>query len=322
MYFFHCNTSHIYSWYGGDSALFAHKDQKHRNGRNYNKKAIWKLSNKKTITRFRRWDDAKFLQCIWNVRYFSPIGQSLSNKNEATHAFWTFKFYRYFNSQINYTDWPMVQIILLGNKNLSRCNTLIKDENNPLYSSLDFIWIKRMKHCLQRMVDIDDLKALRSVSGCFVLDFAEQKLNEESFLNFNPNQCHKYVQYIKSVDEEKILFVIGQFLLNQKIQRQTKKNKQSSNKNNNINNNNNDDDDDDDEEEEHNDDDDLQHLNIPMVINKNLVQQIKKTVGFNYNDNLIINLLKRTFYTIDELDGSAEEDGDSTEAELDNDFDA
>ena len=210
----------------------------------------------------------------------------------------------------------MVQIILLGNKNLSRCNTLIKDENNPLYSSLDFVWIKRMKNCLQRMVDIDDLKALRSVSGCFVLDFVAEKLTDESFLNFNPNQCHKYVQYIKSVDEEKILFVIGQFLLNKKIQTKTKKN---------INNSTDEDDGDSDDEDDDDDDDDddvhdLQHLNIPIVINTNLVQQIKKTVGFNYNDNLIINLLKRTFNTIDQLDGSDEEDGDSTEAELDNDF--
>ena len=208
----------------------------------------------------------------------------------------------------------MVQIILLANKNLSRCNSLLKDENNSLYSSLDFVWIKRMKKCLESMVDIDGLKALRSVSGCFVLDITEESLTDKSFLNFDPSECHKYVQYIKSVDEEKILFVIGQYLLQKKLQTQINTKKPSKNNKNSDNvDNDTDVDDDNDSANDH-----FHHLNVPIVINQKLIKEIKKTVEFNYNDTLIINLLKRMFNTIDELDGSDEENGDSTESELDN----
>ena len=123
----------LYSWYGGKHAVFASPEQINKNGRNYNKRPIWKQTNPKNITRFKRWSCYQFLTAIWNVRYFSKLGQSLSNKNEATHSYWKKKFFRYFHNQINYTDWPCIQIILLGNKNLARCKSLLKNRNEIMF---------------------------------------------------------------------------------------------------------------------------------------------------------------------------------------------
>ena len=220
---------------------------------------------------------------MWNIRYFSRIGQSLSNKNEATHAYWKRKFWRYFTTQIKYNDWPNIQIILLSNKNLSRCKSLLKmkKKNDALYKDIDFVWVKRMKKCLQSMTNLIDLKLFPKNGYSKILNLSSSDLNQECYLNFDPSSCFKYIQRIKSNDEEQILFYIGQYLM------MKKKEKKSMNGTN------------------------MERVDIALNINNEFVNNIKKELKIKYNNELIINLLQRTFKCIDNLDGNDEQETDS-----------
>ena len=163
----------------------------------------------------------------------------------------------------------------------------MKRKNDPLYKDIDFDWIKRMKKCLQLMTNLKDLQIFPQNSYCKILNLSPSQLNEECYLNFDPSSCFKYVRRIKSMDEEQILFYIGQYLM------QKKREKKSMNATN------------------------MERVDITLNINKKLINNIKKELNIKYENDLIINLLRKTFKSIDNMDGDNEQETDS-----DNEYDS
>ena len=281
----------LHRWFTGDHSIFADPLQKHTNNKNYNAKPIWKASNQKIGVRFNRWKDEGFQLALWNVQKFSPIGQSLSNKNEGTHG-WSYKFYKYFVNQINYKEWQDIQIILLANKCLSRCYTLINDQYNDLYKDIDFVWIYSLKECLSSMVDLHELKSLINQKTCWgYLDLEEIELNEEWFTSFDPNSCYKRIEKIKCCDEEKILFAMSKYIAlakNKIIQEnKTKENKIDDNTLNNKNNHT--------KEKNVNNLFDEENPEVQIIISPLLINHLKKLTDISYSDDIITNFIQKIF---------------------------
>ena len=202
----------IYSWFGtGDGAVFAHSKQKHKNTKCYNGKPLLNHKRNKIITRYKKWNDITFLRCTWNVQLFSPIGQALCNKAEGHHSLWKKRFYHYCRTQTSIDHWMDFQIIILSTTCLSRIQTLYKNEKNPLFKNINWIWINKLYKCLSELFDLSELKdaLYNEINGHLIMDLQEILIKNSWFNNLDPESTLKRAPKLSRSEEDAIITALA-----------------------------------------------------------------------------------------------------------------
>ena len=269
----------MYSWFGNnEQSIFAHPKQKYKNKRCYNAKPLLNHSRKKIITRYRKWNEINFLETLWNVQLFSPIGQALSNKCEAHHSLWKKRFYHWFRTQSSIDNWYDFQIVILANTCLSRIDTLKNNQNNSFYKDIDWEWINKMDKVLIELFDMTEIKLLlnETTNGHIILDLDNISINDSWFKQFDPSQTYKRIPRLTRQGEDDIIAAVAMIISKKKRK-----------------------------------DDDMDTINRnktnDVVITPELLQNIHQITGKKYDIKHIETFLLKIFKNIEEADADEED---------------